>query len=101
MINFKQIVITTKIQRASLIESLIKNNLSKIEEAIWKAAKEGKYEALYLITIPYCFKNEEGEKDIINAFSNYFDNNFKLTLISPAYSPAEYILCISWYKKED
>lgn len=45
MINFKQIVITTKTQRASLIESLIKNNLSKIENAIWEAAKEGKFNA--------------------------------------------------------
>lgn len=101
MINFKQIVITTKIQRASLIESLIKSNLSKIEETIWEAAKEGKYETSYCIAIPCCFKNEEGEKDIVNAFSNYFDNDFELTLVSPAYSYADYVLYISWHEKED
>ena len=101
MINFKQIVKTTETQRASLIESLIKKNLSKIEEAIWEAAKEGRYDISYLITIPSCFNNEEGKKDIINAFSNYFDDDFKLTLISPVYLFAPYTLYISWHKKED
>ena len=101
MINFKQIVKTTKIQRANLIESLIENNLLKIEDAIWEAAKEGRYETSYCIAIPSCFKNEEGEKDIINALSNYFDDDFELTLVSPVYSYADYILYISWHKKED
>lgn len=101
MINFEQIVKTTEIQRISLIESLIKKNLSKIEEAIWEAAKEGRYDISYLITIPSCFNNKEGEKDIINAFYNYFDDNFELTLISPPCLFASYTLCISWHKKED
>lgn len=101
MINFKQIVMTTETQRASLIESLVKNNLSRIEEAIWEAAKEGRYDIFYPITIPSCFNNEEGEKDIINAFSNYFDDDFELTLMSPVYLFAQYTLCISWHKKEN
>lgn len=100
MINFKQIVMTTETQRANLIESLIKNNLSKIEDAIWEAAKEGRYEVLYRITIPFCFYNKEGEKDIINAFSNCFDD-FELALIPPKYYFIDYTLWISWHKKED
>lgn len=102
MINFKQVVAVTETQRANLIESLIEKNLLKIEDAIWDAAKEGKYSVSYFITIPSCCNNEEGKQDILDALANHFDDNFELTLISPGY----YLntgcdLCISWYKKEE
>ena len=100
MINFKQIVAATEIQRANIIESFIKNNLSKIEDAIWDAAKEGKYEVAYCIEIPSFFKDEEGEKDIINILSDYLDN-FELILIPSEFRFMGYILHISWYKKEE
>lgn len=100
MINFKHVVAATEIQRASIIKSFIKNNLSKIEDAIWDAAKEGKYEVAYCIGIPSCFKNEEGEKDIINILSDHL-GNFELTLTSSEFCFIGYILHISWYKKEE